>query len=676
MPIARSASDCKWRPGLHWSSSLYCWFRSRSWSSNRLDDARVSLLQSIDELAIGIATTYQSEEIAGRMTRETAQALAAAAIKGMRYQGAEYLWINDMQPTMIMHPAKPELNGKNLAALADPTGFHLFTAMVDVVKAQGEGTVAYMWPRPGAEAPVPKVSYVKGFAPWGWVIGTGLYVDDLDAIRQRLAMTLATIGFVVLALLGGVIWLLGRSVSQPVEALTVVTKSLADGNLEVVIPGQDRGDEVGSMSKALVVLRNAAVARRALESEIAEERVAKDRRQAAVERHTQDFGSTIVAVMAQLTRSSDAMHHASDEMVVSVSRTHEGATATSRGAQESAMNLATVVSAAEQMSASVNEISQQISHVTRAARDATDRVSQTDEKVLRLATAAEQIGAVVGLISDIAGQTNLLALNATIEAARAGEAGKGFAVVASEVKILASQTAKATDDIRGQVSSIRAATADTVATVAGVRVAIDQMDHVVTSIAAAMEQQSAATREIAMSAQAVSGSTQAAVHAMEDVCSIVEASGATSCGVSSEAAEISSTTARLRAEMEQFLKSMANATENQRRGYERVPGNGLRAVFASGPHKGSSVMVKDISRGGIALSSDWAPQLGEFVSVMLGGSQTGATGRVVRASDGTTSLAFSQDEANLMLVDQTLAILSSGIKGATDRLPVVATAAA
>ena len=281
-----------------------------------------------------------------------------------------------------------------------------------------------MWPRPGADAPVPKLSYVKGFAPWGWIIGTGVYVDDLDASERRLAMTLTAIGLVVLALLGGVIWLLGRSVSRPVQALTAVTKSLANGDLDVGIPGQGRKDEVGSMSNALVVLRDAAVVRRKLEREIVDERAAKDRRQAAVERHTQDFGSTIVAVMAQLTQSSEAMHKASGEMVVSVTRTHEGAVATAQGARKSAMNLATVVSAAEQMAASVNEISQQITHVSLSARDATDRVSQTDEKVLRLATAADQIGTVVGLISNIAGQTNLLALNATIEAARGGRSGQ------------------------------------------------------------------------------------------------------------------------------------------------------------------------------------------------------------------------------------------------------------
>ena len=328
------------------------------------------------------------------------------------------------------------------------------------------------------------------------------------------------------------------------------------------------------------------------------------------------------------------------------------------------MNLSTVVSAAEEMSASVNEISQQISHVTRSARDATDRVSQTDEKVLRLAQAAEQIGAVVGLITNIASQTNLLALNATIEAARAGEAGKGFAVVAGEVKALAAQTAKATDEIRGQVDSIRTATAEAVAMVSGVRAAIDQMDQVVGAIAAAVEEQSAATKEIAMNAQVVSSSTQAAVEAMEEVCSVVEASDKTSRNVSFEAAEISATSGRLREEMEQFLKTMANPTDDQRRQYERMAGTGLRAVFDSGPHTGGSVPVVNISRGGVALASDWSPPPGAAVAVVLGGGSAAVAGRVIRARDGVVALAFGQDDANLALIDRALDSHGAGIRHA------------
>lgn len=266
--------------------------------TRRMWDARVSLLQSIDESAGSIAAAYYNEEQAGRLSREAAQQLAAAAIKAMRYQGAEYVWINDMEPRMVMHPAKPELNGKSLGTMADPSGFRLFNAMVELVAAKGGGSIPYLWPRPGSDLPVKKLSYVKGFAPWGWVIGTGVYVDDLDAVSRRLAITLAIGGICGAALMGGLVWLLGRGVSRPVQALTATTKCLADGKLDVAIPCQDRGDEVGLMSQALVVLRDAAMMRRALEQEIEEERKRKDRRQAAIERHTQDFGTTIVAVLA------------------------------------------------------------------------------------------------------------------------------------------------------------------------------------------------------------------------------------------------------------------------------------------------------------------------------------------------------------------------------------------
>jgi methyl-accepting chemotaxis protein len=632
--------------------------------SRHLYDARVGLLRSIDETAVSVASSYHAEETAGRLTRGEAQTRAAAAIRAMRYQGTEYLWINDMTPRMVMHPAKPELDGKELAGMTDPTGLHLFIAMVELVKAHGEGTIPYMWPRPGSADPIPKLSYVKGFEPWGWIIGTGVYVDDLNAASYRLAWSLAGLGAVAACLLGGAVWLLGRGVSRPMLALTAATEALAGGALDIEIPGDQRRDELGAMSHALAVLRDSAISRRKLEHVLEGERAAKDRRQVAIERHTQDFGSTIVAVMAKLTQASATMHRASNEMVHAVARTQERALATAQGARESSMSLSTVVSAAEEMSASVNEIGQQISHVTQAARDATERVSQTDEKVMHLAKAAEQIGMVVGLISDIAGQTNLLALNATIEAARAGEAGKGFAVVASEVKTLAAQTAKATGDIGAQVDAIRAATADTVAMVSGVRAAIDQMEHVVSAIAAAVEEQSAATREIAMNAGAVSGSTQAAVDAMEEVCSVIETSDATSRLVSAEAAEITSTSGRLREEMDQFLKAMANPSDDERRRYERLPGAGLRAVFGAGPCAGKEVLVGDLSRGGASLHSDWVPNEGESVSLMFDGGGGPTAGRVVRARGGVLALSFAQDSANLVSVDQALSSLERAARRA------------
>jgi methyl-accepting chemotaxis protein len=199
--------------------------------STRIGDSRLDLLRSIADSATAIAASYEKQERAGQLSRNDAQRLAAQAIGAIRYLGEEYVWINDMHPTMVMHPIKPELNGKDLSGMADPAGKHLFVAFADTVRAKGAGMVDYLWPRPGSEQPAPKLSYVRGFEPWGWVIGTGVYVDDLAAERRRIAWALAGFGAAAGLIVGIAIWLLGRSISRPIGELTAVTGLLSEGNL-------------------------------------------------------------------------------------------------------------------------------------------------------------------------------------------------------------------------------------------------------------------------------------------------------------------------------------------------------------------------------------------------------------------------------------------------------------
>ena len=626
--------------------------------SRRMHDARVSLLQSIDESASGIAGAYYSAETTGRLTHEAAQAAATAAIQAMRYQGAEYVWINDMHPTMVMHPAKPELNGKPLAGITDPTGFHLFSAMVDLVAARGEGTIPYLWPRPGSDAPVPKLSYVKGFTPWGWIIGTGVYVDDLDAASRRLALRLSIIGIAVAAILGGLVWLLGRSVSAPVQALTVATRALSEGDLVTVIPGLDRQDEVGSMARALVVLRDAAAARRQLERDIEKERAEKDRRQAAMDRHTQDFGTSVSAVMTSLLESADAMQRTAEDVGDAARKTHAATSSTVEGAQASARDLASVASAAEQMARSVQEISQQVSHVTAAVQTAVDSATSTDSKVESLAAAADRIGDVVQLINTIARQTNLLALNATIEAARAGEAGKGFAVVASEVKALAAQTARATDEIGTQIVAIREATSDAVAAVRDVGSAIGQVESVAAAIAAAVEEQAAATREITNSVHTVSGATMVATEAMQNVLSIAEGTEVSSSLALSAARDVGGTAGTLRQEVTDFLSAMSSGDDSERRRFERIPGNGAQAGLTLGDGRRISGIIVDISRGGVLLEASINELAGADLQLALPGEAKAVRGRVVRCGTDSVVVCFRQDVTTRDILDRVLNALT------------------
>ena len=158
--------------------------------SRRIEESRVATLRAIVQSAASIAAKYEADEKAGRLSGPDARAAVLNALRALRYEGAEYVWVNDMTPVVLMHPTNPKLEGKDASGITDPDGKHMFVAFVDTVKTAGSGMVSYMWPKPGHDTPVPKLSYVQGFAPWGWVIGTGVYADDLAVARRHLAWTL------------------------------------------------------------------------------------------------------------------------------------------------------------------------------------------------------------------------------------------------------------------------------------------------------------------------------------------------------------------------------------------------------------------------------------------------------------------------------------------------------
>ena len=239
------------------------------------------------------------------------------------------------------------------------------------------------------------------------------------------------IGAVIAALLSltVLVWL-SRLIARPIIAMTGAMRRLASGDLAVEIPAQDRKDEVGEMAQAMLVFRRNAEEARALQATADRDHALKARRQAAMDRHTQDFGASAAGVMANLARSAETMRNTAAEMAAAAQQTRASAARAAEGAATSTSNLTSVSAAAEEMSASINEITQQVARATQAVAEAVARAAATDSKVGSMAQAADRVGDVARLITEIAGRTNLLALNATIEAARAGDAGKGFAVVA------------------------------------------------------------------------------------------------------------------------------------------------------------------------------------------------------------------------------------------------------
>ncbi|HEX6957152.1 MAG TPA: methyl-accepting chemotaxis protein [Ferrovibrio sp.] len=228
--------------------------------------------RNVVEIAYGIAEHYHKRAQAGELSDADAKRLALAEMETLRYEGQEYFWVNDMTPVMIMHPFAKQLLGKNLSEMKDPNGKRLFVDFVTMVKRQGAGFVDYLWPKPGFDKPVPKVSYVKGFMPWGWVIGSGIYLDDVAAnFRRELAVS-GGIALVIAVIVLGLGWVIIRGITRPLNTLTVTLGRLAERDWDAEITGAERGDEIGDIARAVAVLRDSGMQGETLQRQVEDER--------------------------------------------------------------------------------------------------------------------------------------------------------------------------------------------------------------------------------------------------------------------------------------------------------------------------------------------------------------------------------------------------------------------
>lgn len=386
---------------------------------NLILEERENNVRQTVEVAHSLTAYYHGLVTQSGMNEEEAKQAAMKAIKAMRYGAGDYIWINDMQPKMVMHPIKPELDGKDLSANKDTAGKLLFNEFVKVVKEKGAGFVFYMWSKPGQETPVEKVSYVKGFIPWGWVIGSGVYIDTVETTFQSrlISISIATLFLALILLLIGVLIARGllKQLGGEPEYSANITRQIARGDLTVEI--DLRPSDQTSLLYSIKTMKD-----------------------------------SIAEIVGKIRMSTEAISASSKEIATGNMDLSSRTETQASSLEETASSMHELTGTVKQNADNAHQANQLAESASTIALKGGKVVSEVVATMATINSSSQKIVDIISVIDGIAFQTNILALNAAVEAARAGEQGRGFAVVASEVRNLAQRSASAAKEIKTLIS--------------------------------------------------------------------------------------------------------------------------------------------------------------------------------------------------------------------------------
>ncbi len=449
---------------------------------------------------------------------QQAKSQALEAVKALRYDNSNYYWIQDATPSMVMHPIKPALDGRDLRTFKDGNGKAFFVEMAQTAKQKGEGFVDYVWPLPGEDTPTDKISYVKAFKPWGWTIGSGIYLTHLEEEYAHLRNIIIIFCVISVALVILLIYIIGGSIVKPVQEIAERMKDIASGEGDLTRSLPEKGqDEITRLARYF-------------------------------NQYTDKMRQSLIGIrdnIAALTEQAEKVKSVSDD--------------SNAQAHDQNENMLQVAAAMEQMTTQIHDVSNNadaaekstvsartnvqdgatvVEHTVTDIRSLTSDIESVSSVVTALAEQSQSIGAVLDVIRGIAEQTNLLALNAAIEAARAGEQGRGFAVVADEVRTLASRTGQSTDEIQAMIEKLQSnaksavdavhvsqsASVKTVENATQANQSLKEADRLMTDIsgmsseiARATEQQAEAANEANIRINALSGAADSSLRTADDL---------------------------------------------------------------------------------------------------------------------------------------------------------------